>query len=189
MQMSLAGLCVLSLAAAGVVAAQPPPASKDWIQLFNGRNLDGWHVKIKGYELDNNFGNTFRVDNGMMKVSYDQYDKFNDRFGHIFYHEKFSYYRIGVEYRFVGEQAPGGAGWALRNSGIMIHCQSPESMLKDQDFPISIEVQLLGGGGSGVRTTANLCTPGTNVMYNGRLWTQHCTNSSSKTFHGDQWVR
>ena len=66
----------------------------------------------------------------------------------------------------------------------MIHCQRPESMGKDQDFPISIEVQLLGGPATGDRPTANLCTPGTNVMYHGKLWTQHCTNSSSPTFGG-----
>jgi len=71
----------------------------------------------------------------------------------------------------------------------MIHCQPPETMKKDQNFPISIEVQLLGGRGSGERSTANLCTPGTNVEMNGKLVTQHCINSTSKTYHGDQWVR
>ncbi len=171
------------------VRAQAGAQPGDWIQLFDGKTLNGWHVKITGYGLDNNFGNTFRVENGVIKVAYDQYDKFNDRFGHMFYDRKFSYYRIGVEYRFTGDQAPGGPGWAFRNSGIMIHGQSPESMGKDQDFPISIEVQLLGGRETGERSTANLCTPGTNVVYQGKLFTQHCTNSSSPTFRGDQWVR
>ncbi len=124
-----------------------------------------------------------------MKVSYGAYDTFNNRFGHIFYEKPFSYYRIAVEYRFVGEQAPGGPEWAYRNSGIMIHGQSPESMMKDQDFPISIEVQLLGGHETGDRPNANLCTPGTNVVMDGKLITQHCVTSSSKTFRGDEWVR
>jgi hypothetical protein len=61
-------------------------------------------------------------------------------------------------------------------------------MVKDQDFPISIEVQLLGGFGK-PRTTANLCTPGTNVVMDGKLETRHCINSKSKTYEGDQWVR
>jgi hypothetical protein len=122
-------------------------------------------------------------------VTYDKYDKFGNRFGHLFYKQKFSHYRIAVEYRFIGEQAPAGPAWALRNSGIMIHGQAPETMGKDQDFPISIEVQLLGGSGSGERTTANLCTPGTNVEMGGKLVTRHCVNSTSKTYHGDQWVR
>jgi hypothetical protein len=183
-----AALCALMLAPSGL-EAQNSAEAKEWIQLFNGRNLDGWKVKIRGYELNQNFGNTFRVENGVMKVAYDQYDQFNNRFGHMFYEKEFSFYRVGVEYRFAGDQAPGGPAWATRNSGIMIHGQPAETMGKDQDFPISIEVQLLGGNGTTPRTTANLCTPGTNVVYQGKLWTQHCTNSSSQTYHGEQWVR
>jgi hypothetical protein len=172
-----------------VLSLHAQPSGGPWIQLFNGKNLDGWTPKITGYPLGENFGNTFRVENGVMKVGYEAYDKFNDRFGHIFYNKKFSNYIIAVEYRFVGEQAPGGAAWALRNSGIMVHCQPPETMGKDQDFPISIEVQLLGGSGTGTRTTANVCTPGTNIVMDGKLTTTHCINSTSDTFHGEQWVR
>ncbi|MCL4853704.1 MAG: DUF1080 domain-containing protein [Bryobacteraceae bacterium] len=181
-------LLALTFCAASANAQQTADAGK-WIPLFNGRNLDGWMAKITGYEPGDNFGNTFRVENGVLKVAYDKYDAFHNRFGHLFYHRKFSNYRIAVEYRFVGEQVAGGPSWAFRNSGIMIHCQPPETMKKDQDFPISIEVQLLGGRGSGERSTANLCTPGTNVEMNGKLVTQHCINSTSKTYHGDQWVR
>jgi hypothetical protein len=165
------------------------PNRKEWAQLFNGKDLKDWKVKITGYDLNDNFGNTFRVENGVMKVGYEKYDKFDSRFGHIFYREKFSHYLIAVEYRFVGDQAKEGPSWATRNSGIMVHCQSPESMGKGQDFPISIEVQLLGGLGNGPRPTANLCTPGTNVERDGKLFTTHCLNSASKTYDGDQWVR
>ena len=185
----VAAALALCLAPAFAQKAKNDPEKKEWIQLFNGKDLKDWAVKINGYDLNDNFGNTFRVENGMMKVGYEKYDKYNDRFGHIFYRRKFSHYLIAVEYRFVGEQCPGGPGWATRNSGIMLHCQSPESMGKNQDFPISIEVQLLGGLGKGPRTTANLCTPGTNVEMNGKLFTTHCLNSSSKTYDGDQWVR
>ena len=160
-----------------------------WISLFNGKNLDGWKVKITGHELNDNYGNTFRVEDGVLKVCYDQYDKFGGKFGHIFYKEKFSHYRFRLEYRFLGDQTPGGAGWALRNSGIMIHCQPPESMAKNQNFPVSIEVQLLGGDGKNKRSTGNLCTPGTHVVMDDQLVTQHCTSSRSETYHGDQWVK
>jgi hypothetical protein len=163
--------------------------AEDWIQLFNGKDLTDWNIKISGYPLNENYGNTFRVENGVMKVTYDQYDNFSEKYGHIFYKQPFSYYLLAVEYRFTGEQAPGGPGWAFRNSGIMLHSQLPSSMGKDQDFPISIEAQFLGGNGKDERTTMNLCTPGTNVVLNGELFTPHCTNSSSKTYHGDQWVR
>jgi len=165
------------------------PADSQWISLFNGKNLDGWKVKITGYGLNDNFGNTFRVEDGVLKVCYDQYDKFGGKFGHIFYKEKFSHYRLRLEYRFVGEQVPGGPGWAFRNNGIMIHCQSPESMRRDQNFPVSIEVQLLGGDGKNKRSTGNLCTPGTHVVMDDQLVTQHCISSRSKTYHGDQWVK
>jgi len=181
-------LAFLLLVSCMMVAAEDKPVAEEWIQLFNGKNLEGWTAKIKGHELGDNFGNTFRVENGVLKVAYDRYEKFNGQFGHLFYKEKFSHYIVRVEYRFVGEQVPGGPSWALRNSGIMIHGESPETMGKDQDFPASIEVQLLGGSGSGERSTANLCTPGTNVVMGGKLITQHCNNSSSKTYHGDQWV-
>jgi len=171
-----------------LTAQQPAEQEQPWVPLFNGRDLSNWKVKIKGYELNDNFGDTFRVEDGVIKVSYEKYDTFNDRFGHLFFEQPFSHYVLRVEYRFVGEQVAGGPGWALRNSGIMLHGQSPESMRRDQDFPVSIEVQLLGGAATGERPTANVCTPGTHIVMNGKLITQHCNSSRSKTFRGDQWV-
>ena len=166
------------------------PEKKEWVQLFNGRDLDGWTPKITGHALGENFANTFRVEGGVLKVAYDGYTgPFANRFGHLFYRQTFSHYVVAVEYRFVGQQALGGPDWAFKNSGVMIHGQSAASMLKDQDFPISIEVQLLGGHETGDRPTANLCTPGTNVVMKGTLVTEHCTNSTSPTFRGDEWVR
>lgn len=173
----------------GFVAESDDPDAEEWIQLFNGRDLEGWAVKIRGFDTDDNFGDTFRVENGVLKVAHDEYDDFDEQFGHLFTREKYGYYIVAVEYRFVGEQAAGGPDWAIRNSGVMVHSQSAESMGIDQDFPISIEVQLLGGTGSGERTTANLCTPGTHVEMDGQLVTDHCVNSESETYHGDQWVR
>jgi len=160
----------------------------EWLSLFNGENIDDWSVKIRGYELHDNYANTFRVEDGLMKVSYEGYERFDNKFGHIFYNTPYSAYLLRVEYRFVGEQAPGGEGWAFRNSGAMLHGQSPESMGLDQDFPISIEGQILGGDGENPRPTSNLCTPGTHVVMNGELITTHCVNSDSDTYHGDQWV-
>ena len=172
----------------GCAVGQDGSSKSRWISLFNGKDLEGWKVKIAGHELNDNYGNTFRVENGVLKVSYDQYDKFDGKFGHLFYGDKFSHYILRVEYRFVGEQTPGGPGWAFRNSGIMMHSQSPESMTKEQSFPVSVEVQLLGGNGRDERSTGNVCTPGTHIVMNGRLVTRHCIPSRSKTYHGDQWV-
>ncbi|MCO6476964.1 MAG: DUF1080 domain-containing protein [Phaeodactylibacter sp.] len=165
------------------------PQQEEWLPLFNGKNLDGWAPKIRGYATGENYANTFRVEDGLLKTSYENYEgDYNGRFGHLFYEQPFSYYRLRATYRFVGEQAAGAPGWALRNSGLMIHGQAAESMGLNQDFPISIEVQLLGGTGEGERPTANLCTPGTHVVMNGKLHTDHCINSTSRTYDGDQWV-
>lgn len=160
----------------------------NWQPLFNGQNLDNWIIKIAKHELNENYANTFRVEDGLLKVRYDGYEEFDQQFGHIHYKESYSMYVLRIEYRFVGEQAKGGEGWAWRNSGVMIHGQHPSSMLRDQDFPISIEAQLLGGDGTNHRTTGNLCTPGTFVVMKDQLFTPHCINSTSKTFHGDHWV-
>jgi hypothetical protein len=179
---------VIALTGAFGAMAQGGKAKGKWISLFNGKNLDGWTPKFAGSEAGVNYLNTFRVENGVMKVSYDKYSTFKNEFGHIFYKQKFSNYRLRIEYRFVGEQCPGGPAWGLRNSGVMVHSQSPESMTKEQSFPASIEVQFLGGTGSGERPTGNLCTPGTNVVMDGKVYTPHCTNSKSKTYNGEQWV-
>lgn len=160
----------------------------EWVPLFNGKNLDGWTPKITGYDLGVNHNDTFRVEDGLLRVKYDKYDTFGTKFGHLFHKEKFSHYVLRVEYRFVGDQCKGGPGWAFRNSGAMLHCQDPATMRKEQEFPVSIEGQLLGGNGKDPRTTGNVCSPGTNIVMNGKLITQHCNSSKSKTFHGDQWV-
>ena len=159
-----------------------------WLSLFNGRDLSGWDIKITGFPLGDNYKNTFLVDSGILKINYDQYEQFNDEFGHLYYRKPFSHYRLQVEYRFVGEQLPGGASWNVRNSGVMVHSQSAISVEKDQSFPVSIELQFLGGLGTKDRTTCNVCTPGTAIVMDGKINYQHCINSSSKTYHGDQWV-
>jgi hypothetical protein len=181
---------MMAWAAAAALAAGAAGAAEDggWTKLFNGRDLEGWTPKIAGYELGENAFDTFRVEGGVLKVRYDRYDGFKNRFGHLFYKTPGSNYSLRVVYRFVGEQCPGGPGWALRNSGVMIHGQAPETMRKDQAFPVSIEVQILGGNGRDPRTTGNLCTPGTHVEMDGKLVTRHCISSTSKTVHGDAWV-
>lgn len=159
-----------------------------WVSLFNGKDLTGWTPKVRGFKAGENPDNTFRVEDGVLKVSYDKYAEWGNRYGHIFYNKKFSNYRLRLEYRFTGQQIKGGAGWAWRNSGIMIHSESPETMELNQDFPASLEVQLLGGPEKGERSTMNLCTPGTEAEKDGKIIPGHCTNSKSKTFPGDQWV-
>ena len=163
--------------------------TKGWDVLFNGKDLSGWTPKVKGYKLGENPGNIFRVQDGVIKVSYDKFDKFTDQFGHLFFEQPFSSYIFRMEYRFVGKQTPGGPGWAYKNSGIMIHGQTPESMKVDQDFPTSIEVQLLGADEGQVRQTGNLCSPDTKYEKDGKVVTDHCVSSTSESYTGEQWVQ
>ena len=163
--------------------------TKEWIQLFNGKNLNDWIVKIKGYPPNENVYNTFRVKDEILKVSYDGYETFNNAFGHIFYKNPFSNYKLRLQYRFIGDQVNGGEGWAKKNSGVMIHSQSPESMKINQDFPVSLEVQLLGGLDKNIeRPTGNLCTPGMHITMSDEIITDHCIHSSSPTFYGEEWI-
>ena len=179
----------LTLASMPLGAGQSQAAPQDWIQLFNGKTLDGWTPKFRGSPLGENYLDTFGVANGALRVSYDKYTQFDDRFGHLFYKDAFSYYRLVAEYRFVGDQAPGGPDWAVRNNGFMLHSQAPSTMGIGQDFPISVEVQLLGGLASGKpRPTANVCSPGTRIVYAGAQDTAHCIRSSAATIVGDAWV-
>ena len=179
---------VLFILALLAQATAPPdwrtaPAS-DWQEIFNGRNLDGWVVKLAHHEVGDNYGETFRVENGLIRVMYDKYTEFGARFGHLFYRQKLSHYVVSVEYRFFGEQMKGGPGYARLNSGVMIHSQAPETILKDQDWPISVEAQLLAGN----RTTMNVCTPGTEIFMHGEMVKAHCTNSTSKIYPDNDWV-
>lgn len=164
--------------------------AKKWITLFNGKNLDGWKTKIAGYPLGENFGNTFRVENGMISVRYDQYgDNFNNRFGALYYDKKFSNYRLKVEYRFVGETAPGAPSWGFRDSGVQYHCQAPSSLGLSQSFPVCLEYNLHGGNGKDERPVGEICASGTYVQINGKRNSSFCTPATEKkTFHGDQWV-
>lgn len=180
-----ASYLLLFFALANVVMGQP---KEDWLPLFNGKDLTGWDVKIAGYPLNDNVGNTFRAEDGMLRIAYDQYKTFDGKYGHLYYNKPFSHYILRFTYRFQGNQVPGGDSWNVRNSGVMIHSQSAQSMGLKQAFPVSLEVQTLGGLGTGPRATANLCTPGTQVYMDGKLNTAHCIDSESKTYDGDQWV-
>lgn len=159
-----------------------PPA--DWQSIFNGRDLDGWVVKLAHHEVGDNHADTFRVEGGAIRVMYDKYGDFGSRFGHLFYKQELSHYVLALEYRFFGDQVKGGPGYAKLNSGVMVHSQAPQTILKEQDWPISVEAQFLAGG----RTTMNVCTPGTEIFMKGVMVKAHCTNSSSRAYGNDEWV-
>ena len=161
---------------------------QQWESIFNGKDLTGWQIKITGHDLNENYKNTFKAAAGKLIVSYAEYESFDNKFGHIFFNEKLSHYKLRLEYRFIGEQVPGAPDWAFRNSGVKFHSRPPEEIPKDQKLLVAVEAQLLGGNGKEERPTGNVCTAGTHIEMGGELITEHCTDSSSKTYHGDQWV-
>lgn len=177
-------------AAIGFFFALNANAAEQWQPLFNGTDLSGWTPKIRGYEAGEDPLQTFRVEDGFLTVSYSNYDTFNNRFGHLFFKTPFSHYRLRLEYRFIGEQAKGGEAWAFRNSGVMVHSQDPATMPAEQDFPISVEVQFLGGAEPGKeRPTGNMCSPGTHIVLDGVFTQTHCVPARAPTFYGDEWIR
>ncbi len=180
-------LAILLLA---VIFQHGARAQEQWVALFNGKDINDWFIKIHHHEIDDNFGNTFRVKDSIIQVRYDQYGDFNEQFGHLYYKIPFSYYHLKFEYRFVGEWCKTAPSYTILNSGVMYHSQDPRTMPKEQDWPISIEMQLLAGLGDGQpRPTGNMCSPGTHVVYQGKLDTRHCINSSSKTYGKDEWIQ
>jgi len=174
-------VCLLAVS----VSADEPK----WVSLFNGKDLTGWTIKIAKRPLGENFANTFRVEDGILKVSYDGYDKFDERFGHLFTNLAYSHYILRLEYRFTGTMIPDAPKYVNLNSGVMLHAQPPQSMRFDQGFPASLEMQFLADEGKGARSTANLCTPGTHVEMGGQLITKHIVKSSAPTFPAEEWVK
>jgi len=164
--------------------------SKEWIQLFNGKDIKDWTVKVHHHDAGVNYGNTFRVEDGMIKVRYDEYGDYNNQFAHLYYKTPYSHFHLKLEYHFTGELQQGAPGYTMLNSGVMYHSQDPMGMLKEQDWPISIEMQFLAGLNDGKpRPTGNMCSPGTEIEYQGKKYGEHCLDSSSKTYSKDEWVK
>jgi hypothetical protein len=161
----------------------------EWVDLFNGQDINDWIVKIHHHDVGENFGNTFRVEDGLIKVRYDQYGDFNDQFAHLYFKKPFSRYHLKMEYKFTGELQAGAPDYTMLNSGVMFHSQDPNTMPKEQNWPISVEMQFLAGLDDGEpRPTGNMCSPGTDIVYRGEVYKGHCLNSSSKTYDKDEWI-
>ncbi|MEL7499595.1 MAG: DUF1080 domain-containing protein [Planctomycetota bacterium] len=170
----------------GQTESKPPSSS--WVSIFNGKDLDGWTVKIAGHAVGDNYRNTFRVEDGILKCEYDDYDEFGGRFGHLYSNLAYSHYKLRLEYKFVGRQLVDAPNYVDLNSGVMFHSQPPQSLELDQGFPASLEMQFLADLGKGKRQTGNVCTPGTHLVYDGELTKQHIVKSSGPTLPADQWV-
>lgn len=159
-----------------------------WVELFNGRNLDGWTPKIAQHPVGENYADTFRVEDGVIKVAYDKYKIFDQQFGHLYTNNAYSHYVLHLEYRLTGQVMADAPSWTKCNSGVMLHTQSPLSMTVDQLWPVSLEGQFLAVGTSAGRQTGNVCTPGTDVEFQGRLTKEHIVEAKGTLPPLDEWV-
>jgi hypothetical protein len=181
---------ILGLAFLWACSPQSIKQQDDWLVLFNGKDLEGWTPKFYHHEVGDNYANTFRVVDGNIQVSYDDYTEFGERYGHLFYKEPFSSFHLKFEYRFTDQWMEEAPSFTYRNSGVMFHSQDPQTILKEQNWPISVEYQMLAEEEAGEpRPTGTMCSPGTDVFYQGELDPRHCISSSSETYQWDQWVK
>ncbi len=181
--MLIVGLGLFSFAQEDVV--QP-----EWVSVFDGKTLDGWTAKIASYAYGNNFGDTFRVEDGVIKIDYSAYENnFGKRFGALYFGTPLSRYVFRMEYRFVGDMPiDGSESWALMDGGIQIHSPEPSAMADAQEFPISVEMNLIGDDGTG-RLNGNVCSPSTHVYMDDVLNTTHCIATSKVVSTGNEWTK
>ena len=177
-----------SFAAPAFAEAAETSSDTGWVPLFDGRTLDGWTPKFAQHAIGVNYLDTFRVEDGIIKVSYDKYRVFDQQFGHLYTNVAYSHYVIRLEYLITGRKMADAPSWTGFNSGVMLHSQSPLSMTVEQLWPVSLEGQFLVQGTSAGKQTGNVCTPGTHVEVNGRLTTAHIVDSSGPLPAPDEWV-
>ena len=183
------GACAGPGADEGRDAAATAPPSPSWTPIFDGETLDGWTPKIAGYPFGENFGDTFRVEDGTIAARFDAYgDDFADRFGVLYYAVPHDHYRLRLEYRFTGEQVPGAPDWARLNSGVLYHSQPPETLALDQGFPVSLEAQFLAEGAHAPMTGSH-CSIETSIRTGGVRPDDHCLGSTVPARPLGQWVR
>ena len=121
-------------------------SNKNEVQLFNGKNLDGWYTFIKGKGRDNDPNKVFTVKNGLITISGEEY-------GCITTNNEYENYKLVVEFKW------GDATFAPRierakDSGILLHSQGEDGG-SSGTWMHSIECQLIEGGTGDVIVVGN----------------------------------
>jgi hypothetical protein len=99
-------------------------AQKQTVNLFNGKDLSGWHTDVPAMDKDSSIKSPFVIRKGML-VSLGKPG------GHLITDKDYRDYRLEVEYRFAA--TPG-------NCGVLVHASKPRALYNM--FPQSIEVQM-----------------------------------------------
>ncbi|ESQ93353.1 hypothetical protein ABAC460_01210 [Asticcacaulis sp. AC460] len=179
---------LMSLMLIAPVAASA--AEAPWEPIFDGKTLDGWTPNLVGQKVGDDPLKTYVVEDGNLRVSYAHYDnRFAGQYGHIFWKEPLKAFRLRFEYRIYGDPLPDIKVWEVSNSGVMFHAQTPQTMRRDQGFPVSLEFQILGVPRPQQEPSGNLCTPGTTIVIDGKRDLRHCILSSSPLLPVGQWER
>lgn len=177
------------IALALLASSHTHAADDEWTSLFNGKNLTGWTIKIAKHPLGENFNNTFRVENGIIKAEFDQYETFDMQFGHLYSNHTYSNYILRLDFKLLpATPLPDAPSWTALNSGVMLHAQSPLTQTLDQGFPVSIEGQFLAENTTAGTQNGNVVTPGTHIDYNGKFTDVHIVDSTAPLPATDQWV-
>lgn len=170
------------------VAQQP---NSGWRPLFDGKTLNGWTTKLVGYPAGQDRLQTFRVKDGVLYISYDQYEgDLKGRVAHLFTRESFRAYRLSLDYRFVGDEFPNSPRPVNPpvNNGVLFHAESAEQMELNQPYPISVEAQLVGPDPQGTpRTTGNFCERAMKMFRQDKLM-PHCILSDAVPSPLGAWI-
>ena len=118
-------------------ASEKKKKQKAEVQLFNGRNLDGWYTFIKGKGKNNDPDKVFTVQNGMIRIS-------GEEFGCITTIDEFENYKLVVEFKW-GDLTYSPRADKARDSGLLLHSVG-EDGASSQTWMYSIECQIIEGG-------------------------------------------
>jgi len=110
---------------------------KSDLQMFNGKNLNGWYTFIRDRGKNVDPKNVFTVNNGMIRIS-------GEEFGCITSNDEFENYKITVEYKY-GEITYDPRIDKARDSGLLLHSVGEDGG-SDGTWMHSIECQIIEGG-------------------------------------------
>ena len=110
---------------------------REVIKLFNGRNLDSWYTFIKDRGRDTDPEKVFTVQNGMIRISGEEY-------GCITTNEEFENYKIIVEFKWGSKTFPPREE-KTRDSGLLLHSRG-EDGAHGGIWMHSIDCQIIEGG-------------------------------------------
>jgi hypothetical protein len=116
---------------------EKPLQSGETVQLFNGKNLDGWYKYLKSTGKDNDPKNVFTVANGEIFITGEDY-------GCITTNEEYENYRLVVDFKW-GEKTYEPRVDKARDNGVLIHSQGDDGAFSES-WMYSIECQIIEGG-------------------------------------------